>query len=204
MHSTHFLKHMLALALKPAACVVEKYGSRSRQLWAYTRLTAAVDNIDPTTVVLGTPELHGTGKISLGRNIYLYPDIYLETREQGQIALRNDVVISRGVHIVAHAGVTIGEGSMIGEYTSIRDANHRVGNGLPVRYSGHKAQPIHIGRNVWIGRGVCILPGVSIGDNAVIAANAVVKHNVAPNQVVGGVPARQLMRAPGIQREAAA
>ena len=35
-----------------------------------------------------------------------------------------------------------------------------------------------------------ILRGVTIGDNAVIAAGAVVTKDVAPNTVVGGVPAQ--------------
>ena len=35
-----------------------------------------------------------------------------------------------------------------------------------------------------------ILPGVTIGDGAVVAAGAVVNRDVAPNTVVGGVPAK--------------
>jgi acetyltransferase-like isoleucine patch superfamily enzyme len=88
--------------------------------------------------------------------------------------------------------LTIGAGSMIGEYASLRDANHRVGASGAIRESGHDAAPIVIGRNVWIGRGVTVLPGVSIGDGAVVGANAVVTHDVAPGTVVAGVPAKPL------------
>ena len=84
---------------------------------------------------------------------------------------------------------------MIGEYTSIRDANHRFGPDIAPRNSGHDAAPISIGRNVWIGRGVTVLPGVVIGDGAVVGANAVVTRDVAAAAVVAGIPARELRRA---------
>lgn len=47
-----------------------------------------------------------------------------------------------------------------------------------------------LGKNVWIGSNATILSGVTIGDNAVVAAGAVVTKDVAPNTVVGGVPAK--------------
>jgi acetyltransferase-like isoleucine patch superfamily enzyme len=144
--------------------------------------------------VLGAPEVHGTGRIALGRELLLYRELYLETQQAGRISVADRVVLSRGVHIVAFANVTIGEGSMIGEYTSIRDANHRVIGGRPIRESGHVAKPISIGRNVWIGRGVCVLPGVEIGDDAIVGANAVVTRSVPPRRCVAGVPAVQLNR----------
>ena len=57
--------------------------------------------------------------------------------------------------------------------------------------------PTIIGNDVWIGDGAVILLGVTIGTGAVIAANAVVTRNVAPYEIVGGVPAKRLkMRFP--------
>ena len=59
------------------------------------------------------------------------------------------------------------------------------------------ATPTIIGNDVWIGDGAVILLGVSIGTGAVIGANAVVVRNVAPYEIVGGVPAKRLkMRFP--------
>ncbi len=188
------LKSLLATALWPFASLTDQPLAAWWRLWAYTRLRAAVPGVEPSVVVLGMPELHGTRRIRLGRNLYLYPGLYLETQEAGRIEIGDGVVMSRGVHVVAFDRVSIGDGSLIGEYASLRDANHRHGEGLDLRHSGHEARPIRIGRQVWIGRGAVVLAGVEIGDGAVVGANAVVTRSVAAGQVVVGVPARPLSR----------
>ena len=134
----------------------------------------------------------------LGRNLYLYRELYLETQADGRIAIGDDVVLSRGVHIVAFDRVTLGDGAMVGEYSSLRDANHRR-CGDSVRRSGHDHAPIAVGRNVWIGRGATVLKGVALGDSCVVAANAVVTRRVAAGTVVGGVPAAILKSPSGVR-----
>lgn len=186
-------KSLLLKLLSPLAGLWHRMGG-VRRLWAHASLRAAlVPSLDHSVVVLGAPDVHGTGNIHLGRNLYLYPGLYLETQgEEGIIRIGDGVVLSRGVHIVAYQSVILEDGVMIGEYTSLRDANHRVIPGVSVRETGHEARPIHIGRNAWIGRGVTILGGVEIGAGAVVGANAVVTRNVAPGEVVAGIPARTI------------
>ena len=188
------MKVALALLLYPIARLADAMQGLSR-LWAFACLQSKLRRgLDRSVVVLGCPELHGTRNIGMGRNLLLYRDLHLETQAGGAIAIGDDTVVSRGAHIVAFAGVHIGPGSMIGEYASIRDANHRFGAGVALRGSGHDARPIAIGRNVWIGRGVTVLPGVHIGDGAVVGANAVVTRDVAAGAVVAGVPARLISK----------
>lgn len=52
--------------------------------------------------------------------------------------------------------------------------------------------PTRVRRRASIGSGAVILAGVEIGEGAVIGAGAVVTHDVAPNTVVAGIPARNL------------
>ena len=51
-----------------------------------------------------------------------------------------------------------------------------------------------IGHDVWVGHGAIILPGITVANGAVIAAGAVVAKNVAPYDIVAGVPARPLRK----------
>jgi acetyltransferase-like isoleucine patch superfamily enzyme len=189
------LKSWLAAALGPAARL-HRAAEPLRRAWRHARLAMALGHrVDPSIVLLGSPYVDGTAAVRLGRELYVYPDLHLETQDVGQIVIGDRVVLSRGVHLVSFARIEIGEGSLIGEYASVRDANHRFGRDLVLRDGPHDAAPIRIGRNVWIGRGVSVLAGVHIGDGAVIGANAVVTHDVAAGAVAVGIPARARPRA---------
>jgi phosphonate metabolism protein (transferase hexapeptide repeat family) len=53
-------------------------------------------------------------------------------------------------------------------------------------------QRVTIGHDTWIGHGSVIMPGVTIGNGAVIGSLSVVTKDVAPYEIVAGVPAKRL------------
>jgi acetyltransferase-like isoleucine patch superfamily enzyme len=191
-NSTAGAKAMLAAALRPLAWFRRVILDRWSRLWSLARLQEATGHsVDSSNVIMGAIELHGTRNVHFGRGALIYPGVYLETQGAGSITLGDGVVLSRGVHIVAFDRVVLGKGCMVGEYASIRDANHRQDCNA-IRDSGHVSSPIDIGANVWIGRGASVLMGAGIGANSVVGANAVVTKPVTAQQIVGGVPARIL------------
>jgi len=197
------LKRFLTVPFRLWFYATARFREPLRRLYSHAYLASQlVTKLPKSVVVLGRIFVDGTGAVAIGDNCFLYPDLHLETRARAAISIGDGVVISRGVHLVAMAGITIGRGSMIGEYASVRDANHTRLANTPLRESGHVARPIVIGNEVWIGRGVTILGGITIGDGATIGANAVVTRDVPSNATVVGVPARPISKSrAGIKSE---
>lgn len=115
----------------------------------------------------------------------VFPPFYTDYGKN--ITVGEGVFINACCHFQDHGGVIIGDGCQIGHNVVFATLNHEL---APERRKTTRPAPIVLGKNVWIGSNATILQGVSIGDNAVVAAGAVVNKNVAPNTVVGGVPAK--------------
>jgi acetyltransferase-like isoleucine patch superfamily enzyme len=180
------LSRLLSGLLRRTAPLLESLA----RLHAHAALDADLHESLPASVVVhGRVSVYGSGRVRIGEHVLIYPDVHLETQGNACIELGDGLVISRGAHIVAMDGIKIGEGSLIGEYTSIRDANHNREPDQPIRDSGHSAKPITIGREVWLGRGVTVLGGVMIGDKATVGANAVVTRDIPAGATAVGIPA---------------
>lgn len=117
----------------------------------------------------------------------VYPPFY--TNYGKNITLGTSVFINHDCSMLDLGEIIIEDDVMIGPRVSISSEGH------PLEVEQRKTlvpNKVVIKKNAWIGGGAFILPGVTIGENAVVAAGAVVTKDVAPNTLVGGVPAKVL------------
>ena len=77
-------------------------------------------------------------------------------------------------------------------HLTYRAAHYGLGEDDPTIIHWRRSRRVTTGNDVWIGHNAVVMGGVTIGDGAVVAAGAVVTHDVAPYEIVGGVPARHM------------
>jgi acetyltransferase-like isoleucine patch superfamily enzyme len=187
------LAEILAILLHPIArlhLIVAKLPTR---FWRLISLRAqAVGHIPATTQFDGPVHAINRPKITMGDQCRIGRNVQFETSGHGEIKIGSRVRINTGCVLVSNASILVGDDSLIGEYVSIRDADHGIVSGQLIRTQAQVTSAISIGCGVWIGRGSCILRGVRIGDGAVIGANSVVTHDVDENSVYAGTPARRI------------
>lgn len=136
----------------------------------------------------------GTADIQIGLRSRISRDVELGTEENGKIKIGESVRINRGTTLFAYREILIGDHTLIGEFVTVRDANHGIAPDQLVRAQGHDSKAITIGRDVWIGRGSVILPGVNIGDGCIIGANSVVTKSIEAGMIAVGTPAKPVRR----------
>ena len=77
-------------------------------------------------------------------------------------------------------------------HLTYRAAHYGLGEDDPAVIDWRRGNRVTTGHDVWIGHNAVVMGGVTLGNGAVVAAGAVVTHDVAPYEIVGGVPARHL------------
>lgn len=106
-----------------------------------------------------------------------------------KVTIGKRVIIMNGCLMMSAGGITIDDDAQIAANVQLISNNHDLKNRMVIT-----CKPVHICRRVWIGAGATILPGVTIGENSVVGAGSVVTHDVEPNTIVAGNPARVIKR----------
>jgi acetyltransferase-like isoleucine patch superfamily enzyme len=108
---------------------------------------------------------------------------------QDYLKIGAECMLTGPVSIDLQAPVEIGNHVSIGHDVRLLTVDHEIGSSEQRCGSGF-ARPISIGDGAWLGSRCIILSGVSVGKGALVAAGAVVTHDVPPDTLVAGVPAR--------------
>ena len=148
----------------------------------------------PPTVIFGE------GRIAIGEGSTIGPlasisaGMPTQAHETGDpvIIIGDRCMLGKGIGIVGHERIAIGDDIWTGHYVYITDQNHGYEDvEMPIGVQMWKNEPVSIGSGSWIGHGAIILPGAQIGEHVVIAAGAVVTAGEYPDfSVLAGVPAR--------------
>lgn len=128
--------------------------------------------------------------LNAGKNCTIAPDCFIDV--PSGLRMGHGVYINSGAVILAHAGVEIGDNTLIAPGVSLITAGHDMSKTEKAFSEAIVAKPISIGKNCWICTGSIILPGVNIGDGAVVAAGSVVNHDVESFSIVAGIPAKKI------------
>jgi acetyltransferase-like isoleucine patch superfamily enzyme len=142
----------------------------------------------------GQPLILNSGSMSLGDGARLssHPvQSHFVASEGAVLEIGKRVSISYGAAISAQSGVRIGDDTTVGPFVVIMDSDFHVAGD---RSAHSAATPITIGRGVTIEARVTVLRGSTIGDGARIKSGSVVSGHIPASAVVGGVPARSLVK----------
>jgi carbonic anhydrase/acetyltransferase-like protein (isoleucine patch superfamily) len=185
-------------------------------LWGWGRLTSVAD-LGPrhrrargfarfgegSLIAFPSSVLHGVDRIEIGGDTTIGPNATLSTGMLVPLHEGSDPILTigdrcqlgKGLTVVAHERVEIGDDTCAGHYVFVTDQNHGYEDvDIPIRWQMWKNAPVRIGRGCWLGHGAMILPGTVLGDHVAVAAGAVVSGTFPDRSVVAGVPARVVRR----------
>jgi acetyltransferase-like isoleucine patch superfamily enzyme len=173
-------------------------GPRHRRARAFHTFGAGSMIAFPQAVICGE------GRIALGRGSTIGPFATIsagmpsQAHDQGDpiITIGDRCTLGKGIGVVGHERIEIGDDIWTGHYVYITDQNHGYEDlGVPIGVQMWKNEPVSIGAGSWLGHGAIVLPGSRLGRHVVVAAGAVVAGLEVPdNCVVAGVPARIVRR----------
>jgi acetyltransferase-like isoleucine patch superfamily enzyme len=156
-----------------------------------------------TTIAFPPAVLHGVERIEVGAKTMIGPHatlsagmlVPLDGAGDPLLTIGDRCVFGKGLTIVAHERIEIGDDTAAGNYVFITDQNHGYENlDVPIGLQLWKNAPVSIGPACWLGNGSIILPGSTIGRHVVVAAGSVVTSDVPDYCVVAGVPAHIIRR----------
>jgi acetyltransferase-like isoleucine patch superfamily enzyme len=147
-----------------------------------------------------------SGDVKLGRGARLSRFINLygceigdETKIGAFVEIQKNATVGKRCKISSHAficeGVTIEDNVFVGHgVTFINDSYPRATSAAGELQTERdwRVERTRVKKGASVGSGSTILANVTIGENAIVGAGSVVTHDVEPNTIVAGNPAKLL------------
>jgi acetyltransferase-like isoleucine patch superfamily enzyme len=147
----------------------------------------------PYALLMGEPAIAigSDTLISPGATLAASPEFDWTPTDGPMIRIGSRVWAARGLTVIAHRSIEIGDDVWFGPDVYLTDAGHDASDpDVPIGVGMEPAEPVRIGDESWIGTGVVVLPGVTIGRRVVVGANSVVTGDLPDHCVAVGSPAK--------------
>lgn len=116
----------------------------------------------------------------------------VKVRHPWLLEVGEHTTLAEAVEVYNLGPISIGDQTVVSQYAHLCNGTHDYKDpSFPL-----VRPPMRIGSGVWIAADAFIGPGITIGDNAIVGARAVVMHDVPPDMIVAGNPARVIRERP--------
>jgi len=134
------------------------------------------------------------GKVSMKDGFVQHLGDYYLHADGGHLDIGHDVFIGKWTMIVCNEYVRIGNGAIIAEKTTLRDANHEYrGKESWIKHQPYNSKPVIISDGCWIGCNCVINAGSIMEEGSVLAGGSVLTGKTIPAfEIWAGNPAKFL------------
>jgi putative colanic acid biosynthesis acetyltransferase WcaF len=120
----------------------------------------------------------------IGRGVLLRPSA--EVTYPWKVSIGDYCWIGDHAVLYSLGDITIGSHTVVSQRSYLCAATHATDDVLFAQY----ARPVKIGSECWLAADVYVAPGISIGDGTVVGARSTVLHDLPPDMICYGYPAR--------------
>ena len=126
----------------------------------------------------------------VGKNVNLQKGVQIVGHQN--ISIGDNSGLGRHSYIFANSDVTIGDNVLIGPEVIIHTSNHMTSRTQKIIEQSYTHKSIEIHDDVWIGARACILSGVTVREGTIVGAASVVTKSTEPYCIYAGVPAKKI------------
>jgi acetyltransferase-like isoleucine patch superfamily enzyme len=167
--------------------------SGTRRARRFASFGAHARIVFPSTALMGEQRIEIGDHTLIGPLATLSAGMPTTAHQPGSpiVSIGARCLLGKGIGIVGHERIEIGDDVYTGHFVYITDQNHGYEDlAEPIGRQLWRNAPVCVGAGSWLGHGCVLLPGTQLGEHTVVAAGAVVSGTFPDRCVIAGVPGR--------------